>query len=152
MTAGAHSGSACDYTTKRRYASTQLQPQTSHPNPGVIPGRGPSPSPSSRRCTLMVAFWRELQVREPHDEQLGASMPMPSVPAGSAAAAAELGAPSWLEALAPLRSTGGCSAEVDAPHAAPRIVSPAAVPAIWEPVATAMSQQAPSYDACFQGF
>ena len=121
-------------------------------NAGVIPGRGPSPSPSSRRCTLMVAFWRELKVREPCDGQLGASMPMPSVPDGSSAAAAGLRAQSWLEDLAPPCSAGSCSAEINIQHGTPRIVPPTPANSIWEPVADTISQQAPSYDACYQGF
>ncbi|GBF93433.1 hypothetical protein Rsub_06566 [Raphidocelis subcapitata] len=129
---------------------------------GVIPGRGPSPDPTARRCTLMVAFWRDLLCRTPPEGQLGAAMAMPPVPqqprpgsgaigGDGAGGAGPADGASWLSALAPLPDgwDGGGGA---AAASAAKPVAPVAVPAVWEPVDEAGSRAAPSYDACFQGF
>ncbi|KAI8473979.1 MAG: hypothetical protein J3K34DRAFT_456998 [Monoraphidium minutum] len=135
---------------------------------GVVPGRGPSPDPSARRCTLMVAFWRDLRCREPCGGQLGAAMPMPtptpgpSEPVGgagadgaaaaSAAAAAvdrEPGGATWLRMLRPLPGAEGWAA---AAAEAQKAVPPTPVAPVWEPVDAAGAAKAPLYDECFQGF
>lgn len=118
---------------------------------GVIPGRGPSPDPAARRCTLMVAFWRDLRCRAPCDGQLGAAMPMPRPPpaeshADNGGGCSGSGA-AWLQMLAPLP---GAAAWAAGP--APATVVPAAFAPVWEPLEPGGSAKAPSYDACFQGF
>lgn len=132
----------------RNKPTTTVQSTNPQTSTGVIPGRGPSPNPAARRCTLMVAFWRELRVRqELRDGQLCASMTMPSVPATSAIS----GDRTWLHDLAPLpreedaAATGGQAV-------APRCVVPAPVSCVWEQVVEKGKQQAPRYDVCFQGF
>ena len=134
-------GRACKiHGPKTEHATRLIQQLGAHHSTthmsGVIPGRGPSPAPSSRRCTLMVAFWRDLQIRQPADGQLGASMPMPCV---------SLAAQPWLQDLAPIQALSAS----DGPCAA---VPPAPVSVVWEPVLDKDTKQAPSYDACFQGF
>lgn len=97
----------------------------------------------------MVAFWRDLRMRPPCGEQLGASMPMP-------AAAAAGGTAAWVHDLAPLGEAacgGGGGGDGDGPQRpAPTLVAPVAVASVWEPVGGAGGAKAPSYDACFQGF
>lgn len=99
----------------------------------------------------MIAFWRELRMRPPSDDNLGASMPMPQQSSA---------APSWLTALSPLAEedygsssgggSGGGAGGISSSEPVP--VAPTSVPAVWEPVVESDGLQAPSYDACFQGF
>lgn len=102
---------------------------------GVLPGRGPAPGGDTlaRRVTVMVAFWRELQIRPAGPGGApGASRPFPdpceaaAAPAPCGATAAEAGAGAAEEAAgAPAMAgaapcgTGGGSAAMDTDSAAP---------------------------------
>jgi hypothetical protein len=86
--------------------------------------------PARRRATLMIAFWKDLNVRT----------------SSSSARVHPLGpaAPQWAKELDRVDEA------ID--PALGRAAEPQLVRTIWEPLSPAMLHRMPSYDECFQGF
>ncbi|KAG2486024.1 hypothetical protein HYH03_015337 [Edaphochlamys debaryana] len=130
---------------------------------GVIPGRGPSPVPGGYRITLMIAFWRDgdIKCRPRTDGLPGPSQPFPgslaegegapsaSVPGGVGGADGSRGRYTWMQDLAP-HPDGPAGWGTTQPYDA----VPYDIPRVWEAIDGAAIQAgaAVSYDACFQGF
>lgn len=105
---------------------------------GVIPGRGPTPS-DGRRCTLMMAFWRDLKCRTQPGQGVGACMPMPD----PAAVAEEQWV--WQRELRPLEVVGSSAA-------ATAVQELQHVSAVWQAVEGGRSTAGAAYQLCWQGF
>mmetsp|Transcript_21368 Transcript_21368/g.31780 ORF Transcript_21368/g.31780 Transcript_21368/m.31780 type:complete len:398 (-) Transcript_21368:4464-5657(-) len=110
---------------------------------GVIPGKG-APSPSAgkqknHRVTLMLAFWREIRIRDDESGRFGAARSLPAKANWS------------IPLLQPTTSNNddfnslGCSRQVD----------PIFLPHVYEDLdgqRLPKDQALPSYDTVFQGF
>ncbi|KAK3238681.1 hypothetical protein CYMTET_51323 [Cymbomonas tetramitiformis] len=112
---------------------------------GVVPGRGPVEDPSERRVSLMIAFWRDIQVRGNGDNDPGAARSFPSASATY----------SWPRDLKQEPSTVTTEDPVE-----PTEVLLARGRPVWEDVdrkANGFMELSkllcvPSYALCFQGF
>eukprot|EP00605_Chrysophyceae_sp_TOSAG23-4_P001997 GSChrysophyteH1.ASY1.ANO1.2211.1 assembled CDS len=123
---------------------------------GVLPGKGPSRVPGSRRLTFMVGFWRTLRARPKTSPGAGQMLPAPD---GSPFTSCRELHAEWRAALQ--SGTEDESEQEGNPATASRAiasVSPEPVDAVWEPVDAQTTSLRlggvglPKYNACFQGF
>ena len=114
-------------------------------NTGVIPGKGLSPSPFTRRLTFMVGFWRGISAKDKGLDNPGAGQPFPDLNKTKFSWPAEMSIhhPEGF----PLSSAPERLAKV----------APLIVEKVWEPLDPTLTtgtteREIPAYNQCFMGF